>query len=261
MVLAAALAGALATRGTPAFAAQEPLLGAGSPDFVILSPDGARQIGTARYSLIQRAHALILLGTDRYDSGQYDIQRMRLIPSGNGELPRLVDFNHVFYSSRGKVLIEAHADLATGLASCIDRRGSVPKMDATRLDFPPRTWAGASVLLPIQRFLRDGGHGKLSLEDFACAPGPKVVAVEVNPDPAPKRLPGYLPGAVEIDAKPDFGWFDFIVSPFVPKLHAWFDPGRDFEFEGAMLARYYGGPQILMVTKHAAWRAQSIQAH
>lgn len=256
-MLAAALAGSLAARSAPAVAAQASLLGVGSPDFVILSPDGARQIGTARYSVIRRGSALILLGKNRYEGGQYDIERMRLVPSGSGELPRLVDFNHVFYSSAGHVLIEAHADFATGLASCIDRRGGTAKMEAARLDFPRGTWAGASVLLPIQRFLRDGGHGKLSLNDFACAPGPKVVAVEVNPDPAPMRLPGYLPGAVEVDAKPDFGWLDFIAAPFVPKLHAWFDPGRDFEFEGAMLARYYGGPQILMVTERAARRALS----
>jgi hypothetical protein len=78
-----------------------------------------------------------------------------------------------------------------------------------------------------------------------------VVSVAVSPSASPIHLPGYAPGAVEVDAKPDFGWLNIIVAPFVPKLHAWFDPGRDFEFVGALLARYYGGPEILMVAAPA----------
>jgi hypothetical protein len=257
--IAIALATALATRGAPALTATgapvlaEPsdLLGVGGPDFVILSPDGTSRIGRTHYSIIERAGALILRGEDRFDSGEYDIETSRLTPAGGGGMPALVDFNHMFYSAEGTVVMEAHADLRTGLASCIDRRSGTPELTAARIEFPPDTWAGASVILPIQRFLRAGGHGKLSLHVFNCAPSPKVFAVEVTPDPAPTRLPDYLPGAIEIDAKPDFGWLDFIVAPFVPKLRAWFDPGRDFEFVGAMLERYYGGPRILMVTARA----------
>ena len=246
--VAIAIAAALAALSAPATAAPEQLMGVGAPDFVLLSPDGPRRIGRTHYSLIRRAGALILRGENRYDNGEYDIETSRLAPSGEDELPRLVDFNHLFYSSEGTILLEAHADQRTGLASCIDRLSGAAKVTAAAIEFPPDTWAGASVILPIQRFLRDGGHGKLSLHVFNCAPSPKVFAVEVTPDPAPIRLPDYLPVAVEIDAKPDFGCLAFIVSPFVPNLHAWFDPGRDFEFVGAMLARYYGGPQILMVT-------------
>jgi hypothetical protein len=242
------IATALAALRAPALAAPAELLGVGSPDFVILSPDGTSRVGRTHYSIIERRGALILRGENRFDSGEYDIETSRLTPAQEGGMPTLVDFNHMFYSAEGTVLLESHADLRTGLASCIDRRSGAPKLAAEPIDFPPNTWAGASVILPIQRFLRDGGHGKLSLNVFNCAPSPKVFAVEVTPDPAPTRLPNYLPGAVEIDAKPDFGWLDFIVAPFVPKLRAWFDPGRNFEFVGAMLDRYYGGPRILMMT-------------
>jgi hypothetical protein len=250
--IAIVIAAALAALSAPARAAPAELMGVGSPDFVILSPDGTSRIGHTHYSIIRRAGALILRGENRFESGQYDVETSRLIPSGDGGMPTLVDFNHMFYSAEGTVILEAHADLRTGLASCIDRRSGAPQLAAAPIEFPLNTWAGASVILPIQRFLRDGGHGKLSVNVFNCAPSPKVLAVEVTPDPAPMRLPDYLPGAVEIDAKPDFGWLDFIVSPFVPKLHAWFDPGRDFEFVGARLARYYGGPEILMVTARAS---------
>jgi hypothetical protein len=241
----------IAALGAPAFAEPPDLLGVGAPDFVILSPDATSRIGRTHYSIIKRGGALILRGENRFDSGQYDIETSRLTPASGGGLPTLVDFNHMFYNAEGTVMLESHADLRTGLASCIDRRSSAPQLAAAPIEFPPNTWAGASVILPIQRFLRDGGHGKLSLRVFNCAPSPKVLAVEVTPDPAPTRLPGYLPGAIEIEAKPDFGWLDFIVAPFVPKLRAWFDPGRDFEFVGARLERYYRGPRILMVTARA----------
>ncbi len=249
--IAIVLAAALAAFSAPALAAPADLLGVGSPDFVIFSPDGRSRIGRTHYSIIQRAGALILRGESRFESGQYDIETSRLKPSSDGGMPTLVDFNHMFYNAEGTVMLESHADLRTGLASCIDRRSGAAQLAAAPIEFPPNTWAGASVILPIQRFLRDGGHGKLSLNVFNCAPSPKVLPVEVSPAPAPKRLLDYQPGAIEIDAKPDFGWLDFIVSPFVPKLHAWFDPGRDFEFVGAMLGRYYGGPEILMVTARA----------
>jgi hypothetical protein len=248
LAIAIVIAAALASLCARALAAPVDLLGVGSPDFVILSPDGTSRIGRIHYSIVERPGALILRGEDRFDSGEYDIETSRLTPAGDGGMPTLVDFNHMFYSAEGTVLLESHADLRTGLASCIDRRTGAPQLAAAPIKFPPDTWAGASVILPIQRFLRDGGHGKLSLNVFNCAPGPKVFAVEVIPDPAPTRLPNYLPGAVEIDAKPDFGWLDFLVAPFVPKLSAWFDPGRDFEFVGARLDRYYRGPTILMVT-------------
>ena len=202
-------------------------------------------------SIIRRSGVLILRGENRFDDGQYDIETSRLTVSDAGALPALIEFNHMFYTAEGSVLLEAHADVRTGLASCIDRRSGDQKLYATKIEFPAQTWAGASVILPIQRFLRESSPGTLSLNVFNCAPSPKVLAVAVEASPKPRRLTGYLPGAVEIDAKPDFGWLNFFVDPFVPKLHAWFDPGHEWEFVGAMLSRYYSGPEILMVTARA----------
>jgi hypothetical protein len=246
-----ALVAALGQAPARAAVSDLPLLGVGSPDFVILSPDGAREIGQIHYSIIRRSGVMILRGEDRFNDGQYDIETSRLSVPAAGALPALIEFNHMFYTAEGSVLLEAHADVRTGLASCIDRRSGDQKLSAAKIDFPAQTWAGASVILPIQRFLRDGSRGNLTLNVFNCAPSPKVLAVAVEVAPRPRRLPGYLPGAVEIDAHPDFGWLNFIVEPFVPKLHAWFDPAREWEFVGAMLSRYYSGPQILMVTARA----------
>jgi len=56
--------------------------------------------------------------------------------------------------------------------------------------------------------------------------------------------PGNL-GKAEIEA--DLGWFDVIVSPFLPKMYAWFDSSDNWRFVGGLIDRYYRGPRVLMV--------------
>jgi hypothetical protein len=56
--------------------------------------------------------------------------------------------------------------------------------------------------------------------------------------------PGDLTKA-EMEA--DFGWFDIFVSPFLPKMYAWFDSGDNWKFVGGLIDRYYKGPRVLMV--------------
>jgi hypothetical protein len=52
--------------------------------------------------------------------------------------------------------------------------------------------------------------------------------------------------------RPDFGWINVIIAPFVPKLHAWFDPAKEWAFVGDEAARYYQGTKIMLV------KAQSV---
>ncbi len=47
--------------------------------------------------------------------------------------------------------------------------------------------------------------------------------------------------------RPDFGWINVIIAPFVPKLHAWFDPAKEWAFVGDEAARYYQGTKIMLV--------------
>jgi len=61
------------------------------------------------------------------------------------------------------------------------------------------------------------------------------------------------PGELEkVDIKPNFGFFTVIVTPFIPKLAAWFDPSHDSLLVGAQLERYYKGAKIILVRARAA---------
>jgi len=47
------------------------------------------------------------------------------------------------------------------------------------------------------------------------------------------------------------GWFDVVLKPFVPIIRLWFDPASNYKFVGGLLARYYRGPEVLMVSTAA----------
>ncbi len=139
----------------------------------------------------------------------------------------------------------AHADVAGEFASCVDIPEHIERSQA--IDFPRDTWAGATILLPIQQFLQEGGAGSLEMHVFNCTSKPGIYDVTVSVASRPGGWPYSAAGAVQVNVKPHFGWFDMLIAPFVPKLNAWFDPGAGWGFQGVAIARYYRGPQILIV--------------
>ena len=142
---------------------------------------------------------------------------------------------------------QSHADLNTSSASCMDSAPGGTVTEPETIEFPPDTWAGASILIPIQQFLQNGAGGDLGLHVFNCTSKPGVYSVTVSVVPRSSAWPYAKDGAVQVNVKPHFGWIDVFIAPFVPKLSAWFDPNRGWEFEGVAIARYYRGPQILIV--------------
>jgi hypothetical protein len=224
----------------------ESLLEAGSIDYNIMSADGRVTMGHGRYTIDRGKDGIILHGESRYTTGEYDVETDLLSPGFSGSLPRLKRFDHLFYSAEGSLIRVAHADLSTGTANCVDSPEHIEQSDT--LDFPPDTWAGASVLIPIQEFLRSGGEGELHMNVFNCTWKPGVFAVTVNVAPRSGAWPYAQRDAVQVNVKPHFGWYDVFIEPFVPKLHAWFDPRAGWGFEGVAIARYYRGPDILIVS-------------
>jgi len=219
-------------------------------DFTIYSPDGTQTLGSSHYYIEQvpGGEIAILHGEDRYLDGGYDIESERLQLDHNGGFPALLEFDHTFFAADGSPTMRGHADLRSGLASC-DKygAGTIPSAPQ-QVTFPPDTYAGASLLIPLQSFLGAGNIDKLHLHAFSCTPGPRVFAItaSVDANPVPKAL--FSDSLVKVDAHPDFGWITFLVQPFVPKLDAWFDPNGQWRFMGAELARFYGGTPIMMVT-------------
>ena len=233
----------------PFAARAESLLDAGSVDYTILTPDGHITLGHGRYLIHHLKDTILLEGESRYTTGEYDIETDMLSPGQPGALPKLEKYDHLFYTPQGVLTRASHADMTTAFASCVDAPAHVEQSGT--MDFPSDTWAGASVLIPIQDFLQNGGEGKLSMNVFNCTSKPGIYPVTVAVDSSPSQWPYSPGGAVQVDVKPHFGWFDMFIAPFVPKLNAWFDPGKGWGFEGVAIARYYKGPQILMVKADA----------
>ena len=210
-----------------------------------MSRDGRSVLGHGHYVIDRQKDSIALRGESRYATGEYDLETEILSPGLTGALPTLEKFDHVFYNAAGTVTRAAHADLTTAYASCADAGANLEQ--AQTLDFPPDTWAGASVLVPIQHFLQGGGEGDLPLNVFNCTSQPGIYAVTVSIASQASGWPWSPTDAVQVDVKPHFGWFDVFIGPWVPKLNAWFDPGTGWGLEGVAIARYYKGPQVLIV--------------
>ena len=221
-----------------------------------MSADGRVTLGHGRYTIDREKEAIVLHGESRYTSGDYDIETSVLAPGLAGGLPSLQKFDHVFYSPEGSITRASHADLTTGIASCSDTIAQVEQSGT--LEFPPNTWAGASVLVPIQQFLQSGGGDPLQMNVFNCTSKPGIYSVTVNEDARATSWP-YPSNEVQVNVKPHFGWYDMFLAPFIPKLNAWFDPGNGFGFEGVAIARYYKGPQVLIVRNAGATNGSPMQ--
>ena len=216
--------------------------------FTILDPDTGVAIGRSRYRVDSTLDGATLRGENGYFDGRTDVETARLQLGAAGQPPKLVEFDHTFYNADRSILKRAHVDLKSGAGTCIDNSAGQKSEQSEVLDIPENTWAGASIVIPIQVFLRAGDHGvSRPLHAFNCAPSPKIFAISVDIDPGNAVWATYGAEAMRVEVRPDFGWLNVIVAAFVPKLHAWFDPNDGWAFVGDEAARYYQGPKIMLV--------------
>lgn len=225
-------------------------------DFAILNPDTGVAIGRSRYRVDSTSDGATLDGENGYFDGQTDVETAHLELDAAGQQPRQVEFDHTFYNADKSILMRAHVDLKSGAATCIDNSSGQVSTQSATLSFPADTWAGASIVIPIQDILRAGVKGaSRRLHVFNCAPSPKIFAINVNVDPGSAVWTSYGAEALRVEVRPDFGWLNVIIAPFVPKLHAWFDPNDGWAFVGDEAARYYKGPKIMLVKTRDSARA------
>lgn len=218
-------------------------------DFNILDAGTGKLIGNGHYVVDRVGNQFVLRGENHYLSGEYDIEEDKLSATeiDDPSTPALMSFRHDFYNAAGTLMVAGRLDTETGLGVCGKVANGTMELKSAQLKFPADTYAGASVLLPIQDFVRRDASGPLSLHVFNCAPSPKLIAVAVKRQ-AHKQIWQDYPGELEkVDIKPNFGFFTIIVTPFIPKLAAWFDPSRDSLLVGAQLERYYKGAKIILV--------------
>jgi hypothetical protein len=222
-------------------------------NFTILNTDTRQAIGKSVYRADATPDGATLYGVNRFFDHQLDVETSHLGLGSAGQTPQLVDFDHTFYKPDGSLLIRGYLDLKSGAATCIDNTTGQNRTQATILSIPHDTWAGASIEAPIRDFLRAGDRGKTrSLHVFSCAPGPKIFAVSVKIDPQEMLWPPYGAKALRVEIRPDFGLLDPLISSFVPKLQAWFDPADDRALVGDEVARWYKGPRVMLVKRRDA---------
>ena len=147
-------------------------------DYTVRSIDGLHIIGHAHFTVTTDADGLITVHGDyRFLDGEYDNDEATLRPSSDGSLPLLVRSHHAFFHADGSPDRESRADVAAGIGSCTVYENGQPQVNRAQLDFPADTVAGDAVILPLQRFLKEGGNGSISFHDFNCIPGPKLLKV------------------------------------------------------------------------------------
>jgi hypothetical protein len=215
-------------------------------EFNILSADGARVIGHTHYSVKPEGSGRELIyGESHYLAGDYDIERNQVETRGPGELPVLSAYEHAFFNADGSLARMSKANFRSGEALCATYDKADAQEYRATLSFPPDTYAGAALVIPLQHQLNESSKGPIELHDFNCIPEPKILKVQAYP----KRFAPWLyyrGNLLQVDIRPDFGWLNFVVAPFVPKIHAWFDPSGAWQFIGGEFTRYYKGPQIIL---------------
>jgi hypothetical protein len=247
MVAACAIAATMAS-AQPAWPANA--LSFPTTTFAILNPVTSAVIGRSIYRVVSTKDGGILHGESHYDDGSSDFETSFLKSEGVGALPKLVEFDHTFYQADGSIMVRAHLNVNSGAATCIDNTGGQKNLQSATLSIPDGTWAGASVVLPIQDLLRAGeATSAVLLHVFSCAPGPRIFSVSLQVDPGNAMWAAYGAETTRVEVRPDFGWLNLIISTFVPKLYARFDPNDGYAFVGDESSRYYKGPRIMLVKK------------
>lgn len=215
-------------------------------DFKIMDADGTQVIGHGHYEVSRGSNGYATaFGEDHFNNGEYDIERDKLELRSDDQVPRMVTFEHTFFKADGTLQRVNKADFQTGPASCTQYENGQPVVHSTVLQFPPDTFAGSAIVIPLKVDLLRGGRNEIVLHDFNCIPEPEILKVKANPQ-APSGW-AYFPGeVVRVDIKPDFGWLNFVAALFVPEIHAWFSPSDDWRFVGGKFRRFYKGPEIVL---------------
>lgn len=216
-------------------------------DFKILNAAGTQVIGHGHYEIVptNAGHATAL-GENRFNDGEYDIERDDLELRGGNQIPRMLTFEHTFFNADGTLQRVNKANFQTGLASCTEYENGHPRAQSAHLQFPADTFAGAAIVLPLQDKLRQGASTEIVLHDFNCIPEPEILKVAAYAQ-APSKWVHFPGEIVQVDVKPDFGWLNPILSIFLPEIRAWFSPSGDWRFVGGRFSRYYRGPEIILV--------------
>jgi hypothetical protein len=221
-------------------------------DFKLLSADASAEIGRARFEIVARTSGRILVqGKYQFTNGEYDIDEDWLEMGPGMNLPVVLNYKHTFFQRDGSPDRVSQADFKSGQAGCTIYVNGRADIQTAKLAFPPDTYAGPAVMLPVREFIRRGSAERPGLHVFSCAPAPKIYLVRAS-IARNAEWSFYHGKLVQVDIEPDFGRLEILLAPFLPKIRLWFDPVKDFELVGAESSRYYRGLKFIMVRHPAA---------
>ncbi len=218
-------------------------------DVTILAPDSEEVIGEGHYRLTHVDGLDVVEGENKYLDGEFDRELQSVRPSVGGLPPILVSYQHRFFNADGTPQYEDSLDARTGNAACRRYDPGVPDIRETILTVPSDTYAGATQLMLLVGRLREGA-ADITFHSFNCIPDPKIIAIKATPMTGPVEWPKYPGRLVKMEMKPDLGWLNVLVAPFIPKIYGWFDPANAFNYVGGQFDRYYKGRHVLMVRMH-----------
>jgi hypothetical protein len=229
--------------------------------FEVLNVDGTKVIGYSHYELSRGDHNLLVgRGAARFKDGEYDVEYDTL-EARPDQPPAMLTLDHKFYNADGSMQRAIAADFRTGQASCTRYQNGVAQTDSAKLAFTQDSYGGSTVVLPLEHYLAQGATKPIKLQAFNCLPEPRLIAVKARVQ-KPSRWSHYPGQTVEVDIKPDLGWLDLVVAPFLPQLRAWFDPSDNWTLAGGEFSRYFQGPRIMLVREiPAEFRALREQAN
>jgi hypothetical protein len=222
-----------------------------SSDYEILDGEGARRIGHAHYEFHASGRRTYVLRADsRFESGETDVEEDEIDATVSGTLTTVARYRHDYFAADGALERTAEADFHRGDGSCAVYSGGHAQVTSGKFDFPPDTYTGSTVVLPLTAHLRRGFGGAVTFHNFNCVPGPTLLTVKAYP-PASSRWTHYPGELAVVRLKPDFGWWSVLIAPFVPRMDAYFAPSRRWAYVGGKSGRYYEGPEVTLVLELA----------
>lgn len=198
-------------------AASESVFELSATEVTIFAPDSERVIGHGQYKLSHVDGLDVVEGENKYLDGEYDREEQRVMPSGGGLPPVLVHYQHRFFNPDGSTQYEDSLDARTGDATCKYYASEIPDIRETILKTPADTYAGATQLMLLVGRLREGAPN-ITFHSFNCIPDPRIIAIKATLLSGPLAWEMYPGKLVKMEMKPDLGWLNVLVAPFIPKI-------------------------------------------
>jgi hypothetical protein len=211
----------------------------------ILNADGRQTVGSTHFRLSSDGSSETIELESRYLDGQHDEEQDRVL-SIDGKL-RLLSYEHTFFGADGKAIMVDKFDAISRIATCSRREDGKMRLRSSQLDFSADMFCGATQLLIVTTNLRAGSRN-INFHALACIPGPRVFHVVASVPEHTERWSNYPGDLIRLDLRPDLGaGINLIISPFLPKIDAWFDPHDNWRYVGGEFNRYFGGPHVYQV--------------